>query len=399
MELKNLNVDFFEVKRLLKLHRYEILDTPPEKTFEHIAILAAKIFDAPMAQINFVDDDRVFFKSNLTPVNISEIPRSNSFCQHTIQKTEVTLFEDTLNYPELSNITFVNMENGVRFYAGAPLKSKEGLQIGTVCVLDYNPKKVTENQLEMLQSLSEIVMDRLELRLNSRIVIRTQTDKMNRIVHDLKNPNTTIKLSAELIQLKANETETVKTLASKIITSSSSAINHINNLLDTSSIETGNYSIKFDPCSVNEILETVKCNLELVANSKNQVIHLNLEESLLINGDKMKLIELFENLISNALKFSHPNTSVEVEGTLSNDKVQISVTDSGLGLDEADKAKLFTKFAKLSSTPTGKEHSNGLGLFLVKTMAELHHGKVWATSPGKNKGSTFFISLPRAIAD
>lgn len=382
-----------ETERLGKLYSYEILDTPAEITFEKIAALAALIFKSPIAQINFVDSNRVFFKSNISQVQFREVKREDSFCSRSILSDDITIFRDTHQVPELTENKFVT-EFGVRFYAGAPLKTKEGFKIGTVCVLDTVPRDASEDQLKMLESLSSIVVDELELRLAARKAVRVQTDMVNRVVHDLKNPNTTIKLSAELIRMKAGDAEIVKNLSGRIISAADSVLTNLNNLLDISQAENGNVSIVLEPYDLCSVLDEMKNNLELIATNKGQTIEVIPGETAIIAADKSKLQEIFENLITNALKFSAPNTVVKIITSVDGSNAVIEVQDSGLGLDDSDMGKLFTKFAKLSSVPTGKEHSNGLGLFLVKTLVDLHKGRAWATSGGKGKGSSFFVSLP-----
>jgi signal transduction histidine kinase len=125
---------------------------------------------------------------------------------------------------------------------------------------------------------------------------------------------------------------------------------------------------------------------------------------------------VFENLLSNAVKYSFPNTSITVcchkllpsqmhgshqtadllraHHALSEPFVLISVSDEGQGLTEADMQKLFGRFQRLSARPTHGESSSGLGLSLVKEIVEMHGGKVWAESLGKDQGATFFVALP-----
>ena len=148
-----------EQERLAKLYTYGILDTVAENTFDKVAKLAAQIFETPIAQVTFVDDNRVFFKSNISPLEATEIPRQDSFCTWAILKDDTTAFNDTLEIPELTANPFVTMENGVRFYAGAPLRSSDGLNLGTLCVLDYKPRTISKKQIQMLETLSAIVMD------------------------------------------------------------------------------------------------------------------------------------------------------------------------------------------------------------------------------------------------
>ncbi|TKC06597.1 GAF domain-containing sensor histidine kinase [Pedobacter polaris] len=383
-----------DAERIRKLHAYDILDTPEEDTFNKIAVLAAQIFNTPIAQVTFVDEKRVFFKTNLSPLKAIEIDRKDSFCSIAILNSDVTLFENILEVPELANNPFVLMDNGVRFYAGAPLKTTEGLQLGTVCVLDIEPREVTAQQLKMLETLSAIVMDELELRLATRKAMRTQTDMMNRIVHDLKNPNTTISLSAELIKKKADDPKIVADFADRIKRSATSVLNSLNNLLDLSQSENASFRLSAEEVDIVSILETAKRNFELIAYQKQQTITITCDCNAIILVDAIRIQEAFENLLSNALKYSNPNTEVSIYVSAVDGQIIIEFKDQGQGLLEEDKSKLFTKFARLSAIPTGKEHSNGLGLSIVKMLIELHHGKVWAESEGKNKGTSFFIALP-----
>lgn len=113
-----------------------------------------------------------------------------------------------------------------------------------------------------------------------------------------------------------------------------------------------------------------------------------------INLDKARMKEVFENLLSNSIKYSHTNTEITIFTKELDNGVLVEIKDQGQGLNEADMRKLFTKFAKLSSVPTGKERSNGLGLSIVKTLVDLHKGKLWASSEGKGKGASFFVWLP-----
>lgn len=383
-----------EKERLLKLHAYDILDTPSENTFDKIAILAAQIFNTPIAQVTFVDQDRVFFKTNISPLQATEIDRKDSFCSVAILQEEVTLIKNMLDVPELLNNPFVVMENGVRFYAGAPLKTTEGHQLGTLCVLDIQPREVTSDQLKMLETLSSIVMDELELRLASRKAIRVQNDMMNRIVHDLKNPNTTIALSAELIKRKSTDSKTVLDFAERITQSANRVLSSLNNLLDISQVESGNLQLKLEEVKIFDVLNLVKRNFDLLASKKKQEIIINCkcESTMLIDAVRMQ--EAFENLLSNALKYSENGTTIAINVSTNEKGLLVEFKDQGQGLIETDMEKLFTKFAKLSAVPTGKEHSNGLGLSIVKMLVELHKGKVWAISDGKNKGASFFIFIP-----
>ena len=146
---------------------------------------------------------------------------------------------------------------------------------------------------------------------------------------------------------------------------------------------------------MREIFTKTLNNFELLANRKNQVIELNCEDDLpCIYADKAKISDVMHNLVSNAIKYSYKGATISILAQKFDETVKIEVRDEGQGLDDEDMKKLFTKFAKLSSKPTGKETSSGLGLSISKSFIELHNGTITALSDGKDKGTSFIISLP-----
>ncbi len=161
----------------------------------------------------------------------------------------------------------------------------EGLKLGTVCVLDTKPRKVTEKQLQMLETLSSIVLDELELKRATRKALFAQTVMMNRIVHDLKNPSTTISLSAELIKKKANDPKVVIDFADRIKNASNNVLTSLNNLLDLSQIESNNFKLNLKEIDVLEVLATVKGNFELLAQQKKQTVTIVSDCSTIISAD------------------------------------------------------------------------------------------------------------------
>lgn len=380
-------------ERLKKLYSYEILDTPPEEAFDKIAKLASQIFNTPSAFVTFVDQDRVFFKSNLSPLAGNEVKRNDSLCSLSILATELTVFNDTHRIPDLLESPHVSAEGGIRFYAGAPLKTSEGHQLGTVCVTDSVPREATQEQLRMLETLSSVVMDELDHRLAAKKAIMVQNDLMNMAVHELKNPSLNISLLTDMILKEAGD-EKIKDMATKIKTCVGDITARLEGLLQLSQIEEGNFKLQLEEASLWEIIHNVKKNFGFLAQQKRQTIKVEGDESLQVLADKARIQEIFENLLGNAIKYSYPDTQITIAIRKEQDGAVIEFRDQGQGLNEADLKKLFTKFAKLSSVPTGKERSNGLGLSIVKTLAELHNGKVWASSEGKDKGTSFFVWLP-----
>lgn len=381
-----------ESARLEKLRDYQVLDTQSEDTFDKISLIASQIFDTPGAFITFVDNERVFLKSNLSQLPYSEVERSVSLCSLVILNDDVTVFHDTHEVQYLLDNSFVAVNDGMRFFAAAPLKSPEGYNIGAICVGDSVPRKVTPEQVDMLKTLATIVVDKLENRLRYRKTIKAQGDLMNIALHEIKNPLASINLANDILKKDISS----KDKMTDMIRSSVQRIQaKLSDLLKQSEMEEKELILSVEEVDMKELFSRVLNNFELLAKRKKQIIELECDDLLpIIQADRAKLSDILHNLISNAIKYSYYGTTIRIEARETAGCVQIEVKDEGQGLSEADVNRLFTKFARLSSKPTGKETSNGLGLSITKSLVELHNGTIEAVSAGKNKGTSFIVTLP-----
>jgi len=156
-----------ESERLAALRRYDILDMPAESDFGDFTHLASQICGTPIATITFVDAARQWFKSNIG-LELSETPRDISFCGHAIAGSEIFEVPNALEDERFRDNPLVTDDPNIRFYAGAPLVTPDGLKIGALCVLDRTPHHLTPAQREMLTLLSHQVVHLLELRLAGR---------------------------------------------------------------------------------------------------------------------------------------------------------------------------------------------------------------------------------------
>lgn len=381
-----------EALRLQKLYDYQVLDTHSEDTFDKIALLASQIFNTKNAFVTFVDEHRVYFKANIGDFQASEVSREDSLCSLAILDEKMTVFNDTHSVPDLLKNPFVTATNGIRFYAGTPLKSPEGYSMGTVCVIDSVPKEVTEHQMAMLRTLSDIVMNKLESRLRYNTIIKSQNDLMGIALHEIKNPLASISLANDILRMDTSKTPKMTDMIKRCV---ATIQNKLADLLKLSEDEEKEQRLSIEEADLKEMLDRLINNFELLANKKNQIIELTIEDSLpKINIDKTKISDVLHNLLSNAIKYSYSNSTIKIIAKKIDDFVEIEFKDQGQGLNDEDADKLFKKFAKLSSKPTGKESSNGLGLSICKSFVELHKGQIFAKSPGKELGTSFFISLP-----
>ena len=165
-----------ESGRLAALDRYAILDTEPEQTFDDIVILAAHVCDTPMAMLSLVDENRQWFKSRVG-VQVQETPRDASICAHAIQQRDLFVVPDTLQDARFQHNPLVVNEPRIRFYAGAPLVNEDGYALGTVCVVDRQPRELTEDQKQALKSLARLALGQMELRQNLQLLKEALSDR------------------------------------------------------------------------------------------------------------------------------------------------------------------------------------------------------------------------------
>ena len=153
-----------EAERLRELERYAILDTLPEKAFDDLTRLASEVCGTPIAMISLVDSERQWFKSRVGFDVPTQTPRDQAFCSHAIGYAESLTVEDALSDPRFADNPLVKGEPGIRFYAGAVLRTPTGAALGTLCVIDRVPRRLTTEQHQALRILAREVSQQLELR-------------------------------------------------------------------------------------------------------------------------------------------------------------------------------------------------------------------------------------------
>ncbi len=220
--------------------------------------------------------------------------------------------------------------------------------------------------------------------------------------HDLKNPLTHIIMASGTIE-RYYERMTDADILDQIRSLNKVAARMteiISNLLDVNAIEQG--GMRFTETSF-DVIPKVRATTEMYAapaKEKNIALHLEAPSSLTILADEQATVQVLDNIISNAVKYSPQGKNVFIRVKASGDAVRVEVQDEGAGISPEDMKKLFGKFARLSTRPTGGEHSTGLGLSIVKKMVEAMNGRVWCESRTGNEhptGATFIVELPQSI--
>lgn len=202
------------------LKRYQILDTAPEAEFDEAAAVAAAICQTPIAIIGLIDADRQWYKAKVGTKD-SEVLREETFCQHALLQEHVLEVPDARLDPRFHDAPAVTAGLGVRFYAGAPLIDESGAALGTLCVIDHEPKQLTDQQRQALAALARLVVAHMRLRIAHRTLAaiasevrvagetpaaeRQKQDLVNHISHELRTPLTPMMLQLDVLRASVKD--------------------------------------------------------------------------------------------------------------------------------------------------------------------------------------------------
>jgi sigma-B regulation protein RsbU (phosphoserine phosphatase) len=169
-----------EAERMAAVRRYDVLDTPPDGAFDRIAALAADLFGVPIGIVSIVDTDRIWFKSH-HGLDVTQIDREPGLCASAILGDVPWVVTDAPDDPRTLANPLVAGEFGLRFYAGVPLTTHDGYNLGTLCVIDRQPRRVEEAETRALRGLAELVVDELELRLDARRAVAAAERRLHHV--------------------------------------------------------------------------------------------------------------------------------------------------------------------------------------------------------------------------
>lgn len=164
-----------EAARIAAVHSFDILDTPPDGAFDRIAALAARTFGVPIGIVSVVDTDRIWFKARHGLTDVEQVDREPGLCASAILHDGPWVVTDAKVDPRTLTNSLVAGELGLRFYAGVPLTTSDGFNLGTLCVLDTKPREVSDSQIQTLTDLADLVVSELELRLAARETVRAES--------------------------------------------------------------------------------------------------------------------------------------------------------------------------------------------------------------------------------
>lgn len=387
-----------EEQRLQSLLRLEVLDTEDERAFDELTELASAICGTSISLISLVDSDRQWFKSRVG-LDATETPRSLAFCAHAILQDEVFEVPDASQDSRFADNPLVTDAPDIRFYAGAPLVAEDGMPLGTLCVIDQQPKRLTLEQRRALDILSRQVISQLTLRLHTRKLERINRERdrfFAMISHDLRSPFNNILGFTKILSQRADSLKPgqIVEFSKDILSGAMRVYQLLDELLQWSKQRLGGVSCDLQQHNAVDLIDATLPLVEDAAQLKSLQIKRDIGADVHVIADAILAKTVIRNLLSNAIKYSDKGSCITVQAAKVGGMVELAVADTGAGISEELAAQLFDGCVE-SIAGTEGESGSGLGLSLCQGFAQMQQGSM-RYDTGYTEGSRFIFSLPAA---
>ena len=389
-----------ELQRQSALNALGLLDTPPESRFDRLVGLAKVFFDVPYALITLIDGDRQWFKSRIG-IGVEETPRNVSFCGHAILNDEILHVPDARLDARFVENPMVIGPPQMRFYAGAPLHTVEGYRIGTLCIVDDQPRELLDEQLRTLRELADCIEHEINARSKANQnetalesspadnqVVRSRFPKAQFIAtmsHQLRTLLNVVIALSEMMKVQMYgpmNNEKYKDYSSDIHSAGQHMLSIINDILDLSKIESASSVLHDRPVNVRENVEACLAMVRSQAIQKQQKLRTDVPDGLpQLICDQRYLRQMMINLLSNAIKFTPTSGEIVCRAFLTNrNELEIQIEDTGIGISEDDLKFICEPFTRARTKDDALTEGTGLGLSIVEGMMRLHGGNIRLSS-------------------
>lgn len=352
-----------EAERIAAVRRYDILDSPPDGAFDRLTALAARRFGVPIAIISIVDEDRIWFKSH-HGLPVEQIDREPGLCASAILSDTPYLVEDARTDPRSLANPLVAGDFGLRFYAAVPLLTSDGHSLGTLCVIDKEPRTIDSEQVDDLKDLASVVMDQLELRLSARTAVGRASLMAKEIDHRVMN---SLQFVSGLLAMQSRSPGVGEAAAHLELAA--------NRVAAVAQVHRHFYADAADEVSCVAFLRRLCDDLAAILGRK---IIVDGDEEMILATSVQPIGLITNELVTNAAK--HGSGKIDVIFRASVDMNELIVCDEGSGLP-----------------PDFDPHSAsaGLGMRVITTLAGQLRGTLDAGQRSAGGGACITVRFPR----
>lgn len=418
---------FNEPHRAAVLHHLNAMDSKPDPSFDRITRLAADYFTVPIALISLVGPARQWFKSSVG-LETADTPRDISFCGHAIMSDEVLVVADATKDPRFAHNPLVTGEPYVRFYAGAPLITPTGFRLGTLCIIDQEPRaSFGESKRAILRDMAAMATDEFyrqsESKSESTAAGRTGFDSdpagpgrselrefeaaasrdaqlqfIASLTHELRTPLNAIMGFSEAIAKEifgpiANHKYVE--YAHYVCDGGDHLIKIVNSVLDFAKAEKGEFTLSEELVDLAGVARHCGCMFTEELRLAGLDYRWSAAEDLPnLKADPQQLKQMMVNLIGNSIKFTPPGGSIRVEAdVMPEGGLTVMVSDSGIGIAEEDLKSALEPFSQIDNDRNRELSGTGLGLSLTHQLMQLHGGEL-AIESRVGEGTKVHLKFP-----
>ncbi len=355
-----------EQQRMAAVRRYDILDTPPDGAFDRITAMAARRFGVPIAIISIVDEHRIWFKSH-HGLAAGQIGRAPGLCSSAILSDNPHILTDASIDPRSLANPLVAGEFGLRFYAGIPLVTRDGHNLGTLCVIDTEPRPINQAQIDDLKDHAAIVMDQLELRLAANRALAQARLMAMEIDHRVMN---SLQFVSGLLAMQSRAPDLGDPAAQLQMAA--------NRVAAVAQVHRNFYSDESSQTSCVAFLRRLCVDL---SNILGRPIEVKGDETDVPTSWIQPIGLLINELVTNAAK--HGSGTIDVSYSVDGGLHKLVVCDQGMGLP--------AEFSFQGSS------SQSLGMKVISSLAMQLGGRVTADSRAEGPGACFTVSIPAGV--
>ncbi|PWL31650.1 GAF domain-containing sensor histidine kinase [uncultured Roseivirga sp.] len=424
-----------EESRLETLIAYRILDTPQEQEFDIITEISAELFNTPVSTISFIDKDRVWYKS-VVGLNTKETKRFEAVCAEILNDdNDILEIEDLSNDPKFSTSTVFIDDKSLKFYAGAPIKDRNGFTLGTLCVMDTKPRRLSDIEKSRLKNLSNMVMRQIEHRLIQKHLnqyVQLQTAELQKALINLRNkvsetqqekaqlisdlqeekdftdmraqlvqsiskqfrsPLTTITSSAQLIEMITPELSAgMDKHLNRILGSVKNIAEMMDDVLYFHELDLLNLHDSATEINITKLVYTAldRAKLECQGRNEFQVDCLE-EETLKFYSNKEGLEMLLKVFLSNAIKYSTIGSIIKFQYSVTSESFQFNINTKGATLKKSELKQIFDLFYRGDNS--ANTSGLGIGLTTARKLISSLNGQIKVESTSRD-GTTFYVLIP-----